>query len=42
MYQPWNSVNLGPKKDLFGGWAEAVRKNGMKFGVSVPQKKQES
>lgn len=34
-YQPWNSVNLGPKKDLIGGWAQAARRNGMKFGVSV-------
>ncbi len=34
-YQPWNTVNLGPKKDLIAGWAEAARKNGMKFGVSV-------
>jgi alpha-L-fucosidase len=34
-YQPWNSVNLGPQKDLIGGWAKAARKNGMRFGVSV-------
>ncbi|HEX5397652.1 MAG TPA: alpha-L-fucosidase [Verrucomicrobiae bacterium] len=34
-YQPWNSVNVGPKKDLIGGWAKAARKNGLKFGVSV-------
>lgn len=34
-YQPWNSVNLGPRQDLIGGWAKAARKNGMKFGVSV-------
>jgi alpha-L-fucosidase len=34
-YQPWNSVSLGPKKDLIGGWARAARTNGMKFGVSV-------
>jgi len=34
-YQPWNSVNLGPKKDLIGGWAKSARKYGMKFGVSV-------
>ena len=34
-YQPWNSVNVGPKKDLIGGWAAAARKNGLKFGVSV-------
>jgi alpha-L-fucosidase len=34
-YQPWNSVAIGPKKDLIGGWAKAVRSNGLKFGVSV-------
>ena len=34
-YQPWNSVNLGPRKDLIGGWAAAARKHGLKFGVSV-------
>ncbi len=34
-YQSWNSVAIGPKKDLIGGWAQAARKNGMRFGVSV-------
>ncbi len=34
-YQPWNSVNMGPKKDLLGGWAAAARKYGLKFGVSI-------
>jgi alpha-L-fucosidase len=34
-YQPWNSVNLGPKQDLIAGWAAAARRHGMKFGVSV-------
>jgi len=34
-YQPWNSVNVGPKKDLIGGWAKAARKNGLRFAVSV-------
>ncbi|MDQ8202151.1 alpha-L-fucosidase [Pelagicoccus sp. SDUM812003] len=34
-YQPWNSVNMGPKKDLIAGWATAAREHGMKFGVSV-------
>ncbi|MGA2440374.1 MAG: alpha-L-fucosidase [Tepidisphaeraceae bacterium] len=34
-YQPWNSVNMGPKKDLIGGWAKAARDNGLRFGVSV-------
>jgi alpha-L-fucosidase len=34
-FQPWNSVALGPKKDLIGGWAKAARDNGLRFGVSV-------
>jgi alpha-L-fucosidase len=34
-YQPWNSVALGPRKDLIGGWASAARKLGLRFGVSV-------
>lgn len=34
-YQPWNSVNIGPKKDLIGGWAKAARNNGLRFGVSL-------
>ncbi|RYZ45598.1 MAG: alpha-L-fucosidase, partial [Sphingobacteriales bacterium] len=31
----WNSVNLGPKKDIIGGWQQAARKNGLYFGASV-------
>ncbi|MGD0384489.1 MAG: alpha-L-fucosidase [Thermoguttaceae bacterium] len=34
-YQQWNSVNIGPKKDLIGGWAKAARANGLRFGVSL-------
>lgn len=34
-YQPWNSVAVGPHKDLIGGWAAAARKNGLRFAVSV-------
>lgn len=34
-YQPWNSVRLGPKKDLIDGWAKAARDHGLRFGVSV-------
>jgi alpha-L-fucosidase len=30
----WNSVNMGPKKDVVGLWQEAARRNGLKFGVS--------
>lgn len=34
-YQDWNSVNVGPKKDLIGGWARAAKKYKLPFGVSV-------
>ncbi|BDI33227.1 hypothetical protein CCAX7_52780 [Capsulimonas corticalis] len=34
-YQPWNSVALGPKKDLVGGWEKAARAAGLRFSVSV-------
>ena len=34
-YQSWNSVALGPEKDIVGGWAEACRKYGLRLGVSV-------
>ncbi len=34
-YQPWNSVNVGPKKDLIGGWAKAAKNHNLRFGVSV-------
>ena len=34
-YQPWNSVNMGPQKNLIGMWEKAARANGLKFGVSV-------
>jgi len=34
-FQPWNSVNVGPKKDLVGTWQKLVNAAGMKFGVSV-------
>ena len=33
-YHPWNSVAIGPKKSLVGGWEKAVRAAGLKFGVS--------
>ena len=34
-YQPWNSVNMGPKRDVVGEWAKYARQNGLRFGVSV-------
>ena len=33
-YQPWNSVNMGPHKDLIGLWRDAILKAGLRFGVS--------
>lgn len=33
-YHPWNSVNIGPKRDLIGEWAKACRAEGMHFGVT--------
>ncbi len=34
-YQPWNSVNIGPHKDIVGTWANAARAAGLRFGVTV-------
>lgn len=31
---PWNAVRMGPHRDLVGDLAKAVRKQGLKFGVS--------
>ena len=33
-YQPWNSVNIGPKRDLIGEWAKACRANDLYYGVT--------
>ena len=33
-HQPWNSVAIGPKKDIVGIWAKYARAAGMRFGVS--------
>lgn len=34
-HQPWNSVAIGPKKDLVGMWEKATRAAGLRFGVTV-------
>ncbi|MFC0771628.1 alpha-L-fucosidase [Terrimonas alba] len=31
----WNSVKIGPKKDIIAGWAKAARNNALPFGISV-------
>ena len=33
-YQPWNSVNIGPHRDLLREWADACRKHDMRYGVT--------
>lgn len=34
-YQEWNSVNVGPRRDIVGEWTEAARKAGLPTGVSI-------
>lgn len=34
-YQEWNSVRVGPKKDILTGWSNAARKYKLPFGISV-------
>lgn len=33
-YHPWNSVNIGPKRDMLREWADACRDQGMRYGVT--------
>ena len=33
-YQPWNSMRMGPKRDIIGEWAQAARKAGLPLGIS--------
>lgn len=33
-YHDWNSVRVGPKRDIIGDWAKAARSRGLPFGVS--------
>ena len=32
-YQPWNSVNVGPKQDIVGTWEKIARQHGLRFGI---------
>lgn len=34
-YHPWNSTVEGPKTNIVGRWAEAAKRHGVRFGVSV-------
>jgi alpha-L-fucosidase len=33
-YHGWNTMRVGPKKDIVGTWAKAARARGLRFGVS--------
>jgi alpha-L-fucosidase len=33
-FHDWNSLRVGPRKDIIGIWAKAARARGLKFGVS--------
>ena len=33
-YQPWNSVRMGPERDILDGWARAAKKHGLPLGIS--------
>ncbi|WP_288278644.1 alpha-L-fucosidase [uncultured Prevotella sp.] len=33
-YQPWNSKNIGPKRDILDEWAKAAKKQGLPLGIS--------
>lgn len=33
-YQEWNSMNIGPKRDILAEWAAAAKKYGLPFGIS--------
>ena len=33
-YHGWNSVNMGPKKDIAGLWRQAALKHGLRFAVT--------
>ncbi len=33
-FQRWNSVNMGPKRDIAGEWQKAAKKYGLRFGMT--------
>lgn len=37
MHHPWNAANIGPHRDVVGGWAAAARAQGLRLGVTVHQ-----
>jgi alpha-L-fucosidase len=35
IYQPWNCVKVGPRKDIVGTWEKVARAQGLRFGITV-------
>jgi alpha-L-fucosidase len=33
-HQKWNSVNMGPRRDIAGEWQKAAREHGLRFGMT--------
>ena len=33
-HQPWNSVNIGPKRGIVEGWKAAAERHEMRFGLA--------
>ena len=33
VYQPWNSVRVGPHVDIVGTWEKTARQHGLRFGI---------
>lgn len=33
-FQPWNSVKMGPRRDVIGEWRTSAHKHGLRFGVT--------
>ncbi len=33
-YRPWNSVNVGPHRDILKEWKESCQKHGLRFGIT--------
>lgn len=36
-HNPWNAMNIGPRRNVVGEWATAARKQGLRLGVTVHQ-----
>ncbi len=37
LHNPWNSIAIGPHRDVVGDWSRAARNHGLRFGVTIHQ-----